>query len=292
MKRIVFALAAAALFSACSNQSASTTATEAPSGAAPEQTATAASSASPNATPSTLNVSYDDLNGVFGANEITQLASLGVFGAPTGHFNPAKPVLRREFVRWLFNANNAIWASDSNNLIHPAQGEPSSFTDIKTSDPDFQYIQGLQDAGISVGFPDKTFQPDVPITHEQAVAIKSALDRGGVDKDFVISKSQPTYGYYSLPDWKDKHDISPEYVGAIATGQWDDNQNKNDPKMRVDNVPRAFGVIAMFHPKTALTRAQAAIMLSKIGPHARALKGIAARSVADALSAPSPSPSP
>ncbi len=292
MKYVAFIFAAALLLSACSNRSASTTATEAPTGASPEQASTAQpSGATPNAAPSALTVSYDDINGIFGADQIKQLASLDVFGQPTGHFDPAKPILRREFVRWLFNANNAIWANDPNNLIHPAQGVPSSFTDVKTSDPDFQYIEGMQDAGISVGFPDKTFRPDIPITHEQAVAIKSALDRGGVDKDFVINKAQPTYGYYNLPDWKDKHDISPEYVGAIATGQWDDRNNRDHSEMRVDNVPRAFGAIAMFHPKATLTRAQAAIMLWKIGPHARGSSSQPARTAAEALS-PTASPTP
>jgi len=303
MKYATFLLTALLLLCACSNRSASTsTATEAPSGAASAESASPAQSpspeagassaaASPAAGPSTLSVSYDDISGVFGSNEITQLASLGVFGLTSGHFNPARPVLRREFVRWLFLANNAIWANDTNKLVHPAQGEASSFIDVKTSDPDFQYIQGLQDAGISVGFPDKTFRPDVPITHEQAVAIKAALDRGGVDKDFVITKAQPTYGYYSIPDWKDKQDISPEYVGPIATGEWDD---KGAPaKSRIDNVPRTFGAIAMFHPKASLTRVQAAIMLWKIGPHARSSSTQdAARTAADALAPVSASPTP
>jgi len=166
-------------------------------------------------------VNYTDLNGVFGQKEITQLAALGVFGDATGAFNAAKPLSRREFVRWLFKANNSIWATDTNKLVHPAQGEDSSFKDVKSTDPDSQYIQGLQDSGVSVGFPDKTFKPDQPITREQALAIKDALDRGGVDADYTISKKDPTFGYYSLPDWKDKQTISPEYVGAIATGYHD-----------------------------------------------------------------------
>ncbi|MFN2527984.1 MAG: S-layer homology domain-containing protein [Candidatus Baltobacteraceae bacterium] len=240
-------------------------------------------SAAPASSSSPQAVSYTDLTGVFGQKEITQLAALGVFGDATGAFNAGKPVSRREFVRWLFKANNSIWASDTNKLVHPAQGEDSNFKDIKTADADFQYIQGLQDSGVSVGFPDKTFKPDQTITREQALAIKDALDRGGVDADYVISKKDATFGYYSLPDWKDKQTISPEYVGAIATGYHDDKSSGSDPTRRVDNIPRAFGAIAMLKPKTALTRGQAAIMLWKIGPHSRAAQDQNARTAADAL---------
>jgi S-layer family protein len=228
----------------------------------------------------TQAVTYTDIAGAFGQDQITQLAQLGVFGDASGTFNAAGPILRRDFARWLFKANNAIWANDTSKQVHPAQGESSSFSDVKTSDPDFQYIQGLQDAGISVGFPDNTFKPDIPITHEQAVAIKSALDRGGVDKEFTITKTQPVYGYESLPSWKDKHDISPEYVGAIATGTWADS---HFPDTKVDNVGRSLGAIAAFKPKQPLTRGQAAMMLWKIGPHAGGNSGQAPRTAAIAL---------
>src|SRR6202049_747998 len=198
-----------------------------------------------NAPVAATAVTYDDLNGVVGQKEITQLAALGVFGTASGHFGPAQPVSRREFVRWLFKANNSIWASDSNNFLHPAHSEDSAFKDIKQADPDFQYIQGLQDSGVAVGFPDKTFKPDQPITREQALDVKSALDRGGVDKLYVISEKQPgpipNYGYYILPHWGDKQTIAPEYVGSIATGIQDDSRDPNDPRRRVDNLPRTFG---------------------------------------------------
>jgi hypothetical protein len=257
----------------CSSGQQTTTTTE--TSASP---AGAAESPSPGASGQT--VSYTDIAGAFGQDQITQLAQLGVFGDTTGTFNAAQPILRRDFARWLFKANNAIWSNDTSKQIHPAQGEASTFSDVKTTDPDFQYIQGLQDAGISVGFPDNTFKPDVAITHEQAVAIKSSLDRGGVDKEFTITKTQPTYGYESLPSWKDKHDISPEYVGAVATGTWADS---HFPDTKVDNVGRTFGAIAAFKPKQPLTRGQAAMMLWKIGPHASGNSGQAPRTAANAL---------
>lgn len=240
---------------------------------------------------STQAVGFTDIKGSFGEKEITQLAQLGVFGDATGTFNAIKPITRREFVRWLFKANNAIWANEPNNLVHPSQGGDSAFTDVKSSDPDEQYIQGLQDAGVSVGFPDKTFKPDQPITREQALAIKAALDRGGVDASYVVTKKDPTYGYANLPAWKDKLTISPEYVGAIATGMHDDQGAANESSFFVFNVQRTFGVIAALKPKQVLTRGQAALMLWKIGPHVRSTDRKNARSAADAL-APATSPTP
>lgn len=50
-------------------------------------------------------------------------------------------------------------------------------------------------------------------------------------------------------------------VGAIATGYHDDKSSASDPTKRVDNIPRAFGAIAMLKPKSVLTRGPAAIML-------------------------------
>ncbi|MDP9017627.1 MAG: S-layer homology domain-containing protein [Candidatus Eremiobacteraeota bacterium] len=251
------------------------------SSASPESPASAASSAAVTAT--SQPVSYSDINGAFGQKEITQLAALGVFGNTTGQFQAAKPTTRREFVRWMFKANNSIWANDSNKLVHPAQGEESSFLDIKNTDPDFQYIQGLQDSGVSVGFPDKKFRPDQPVSREQALAMKAALDRGGVDNRYVVSKKEPTYGYYVLPDWKDKKEISPEYVGAIATGVQDDEGAANEKDAHVMNIARSFGAIAMLKPKAPLTRGQAAILLWRMGPHSRSTQQEPARNAAEAL---------
>ena len=280
---LVFAIASCAHGTQSSTTSTDQTSpTVSPSPTASPSPAAISSSA---ATPQSVN--YTDLTGIFGAKEIMQLASLGVFGDATGAFEPAKSLSRREFVRWMFKANNAIWASDATKLIHPAQGEDSLFTDIKSSDPDAQYIQGLQDAGISVGFPDKTFRPDQPITREQALAMKAALDRGGVEANYVITKKDPSYGYYNLPDWKDKKSISPEYVGAIATGVQDDKGAANEAPDYVLNIERTFGAIAALNPKARLTRGQAAIMLWRMGPHARSTQLEPARTAGDALLPPS-----
>ena len=266
------------------------------SSAAPEAMASGGS-ASPAATGSVpapavsvYAVAYTDLNGTFGAAQIQDLAKLGVFGAPSGTFNPTATITRGDFARWLVNANNAIWANDPDRVIRPSQAATSSYPDVATSHPDFAYIQGLYDAGFSVGFPDKTFKPNANLTHEQMIAIKEAVDRGGVDKYYV------TWWSSTMPNWKDKAQINTIFRGAIAEDSGLDRSVVSQwslPTYVIGNAGRAFGAIAMFRPQDPVTRAQAALVLWKIGPHNdHHGTGDAPRSAADALAPPSPSPSP
>ena len=294
MQRIWSILIFGLVLAGCSSPSPQSQATPAPgdsasaaTDAAPSAPATGPASAMPStaasasaaATPTTA-VNFSDLSGVFGADKIIALAQLGVFDAPSGAFNPAGSITRREFVRWLYKANNAIYANNDSKQFRPASsGDQSSFKDVATTDPDFPYIQGLQTAGVSVGFPDKTFRPDQPITREQALAIKDQLDEGGVDPGDI---REPKQALYELPDWKDKAAIGIEYVPAINTEMFHDCAH-------VDNVGRVFGAVSALKPKQPMTRSQVAILIWKVGDHST--EGCTARTASDAL-APSPTPSP
>lgn len=235
------------------------------------------------------SVGFTDVNGVQGQKEIVQLAQLGVLDATSGPFHPGDTIKRRDFARWMFKANNAVWADQPGRQIHAADSTTrSSFSDLASTDPDFRYVQGLSDAGIAVGFPDKTFKADQPLTREQMIAIKSGLDRGGLHKSYATDES---YARYNLPPWKDKDKVSKTYVGAIATDIEDDPKSAGSAK--IDNIGRTFGAIAMFRPQQPVTRAQAAVVLNVIGAHAESTSyADAPRSVAQALSAtPAPSAS-
>jgi hypothetical protein len=227
-----------------------------------------------------MSVSYSDLGGVFGADQITQLGQLGVFETTSGLFKPNDSITRRMFVRWLYKANNTIWGADDTKQIRPGTAaDPSAFKDVASSDPDFQYIQGLQNAGISVGFPDKTFRPDQVLTREQMIAIKSVLDKGGIQDTKVADIPQERY---ELPNWKDKGEIAPEFVPAICSLTFNDGQH-------IDDIGRVFGAISSFRPKAPVTRAQAAVLMWKIGDHGMYSDGT--RTAAQAL-IPSAAPSP
>jgi hypothetical protein len=137
----------------------------------------------------------------------------------------------------------------------------------------------MQDAGFSVGFPDKTFRPDAPLTREQMFAIKNTFDRGSVDPGLVkgIDFARNTV----MPPWKDKASISKTYVAAIATGNHGG----------ADNFALVYGASSLFRPQLAVTRAQAAIAVTVIGDHA--FYGGSPRTAAHALAAlASPSPAP
>ena len=289
--------------SACTRSSNSNAESSAsPVSSAASSAATASSFASPAASigaqaspPSNggTPVAYTDLSGTFGEKQITDLASLGVFGTPSGAFNPAGTITRGDFVKWLVLANNAIFANLPGKQIQPSQATTSSYPDVSTKHPDFAYIQGMYDAGFAVGFPDKTFQPDALLTHEQMIAIKESVDRGGVQQYYVTNWDSTT------PNWKDKQQINKLFRGAIAEDSGLDRVavvNWSHPNLVIDNVPRTFGAIAMFRPQQTVTRAQAAVVLWKMGAHtdkvANPLPDDVPRSAADALAPATPTPTP
>jgi hypothetical protein len=215
----------------------------------PSLSATGTAVASPAA-------AFTDIAGINGEEQILELAQLGVIDPAAGTFSPGQPVKRRDFIRWLVKANNALWRDTPAKQVRPADAtDRAVFPDLPATDPDFAYVQGMQNAGYSVGFPDKTFRPDEPLTREQMFAIKNVFDRGSVDaglaKDLVFARNT------AMPPWKDKPAISKTYVAAIATGSGGG----------ADSFNRVYGTSSLFHPQLAVTRAQAAVAVSVVGDH-------------------------
>jgi len=276
------------------NSSSSAEASGSPMASAESAASESSAAASPpaGATAAATTVAYTDISGTFGQKQIADLAALGVFGTPTGTFNPNGMITRAEFVKWLVQANNAIYANMPDKMIRPSQSTTSAYPDVATSHPDFPYIQGMYDAGFAIGFPDKTFKPDAPLTREQMIAIKESVDRGGLDKYYV------SFWQSTTPDWKDKQQINKQFRGAIAEDWGVDRYAvaQAQPLLVIGNVPRAFGAIAMLRPQQPVTRAEAAAILWKIGSHTdRVLNAKPAdvpRSAADALAPPTPTPTP
>ncbi|MBV8197610.1 MAG: S-layer homology domain-containing protein [Candidatus Eremiobacteraeota bacterium] len=283
-------LATILILAGCSQSSSST----AQSSTSPEASATVEStSPQASATGAGTPVTYTDIGGTPAEKYITDLGALGVFGTPSGAFNPAGTITRADFVKWLVLANNAIFANMPGKQIHLSQSATSAYPDVATSHPDFAYIQGMYDAGFAVGFPDKTFKPDALLTHEQMIAIKESVDRGGVQQYYVTNWDS------TMPDWKDRNQINKIFRGAIAEDSRLDKSavtNWSQPGLVIDNVPRTFGAIAMFRPQDTVTRGQAAAVLWKVGAHSDDIRESTPddtpRSAADALAPASPTPSP
>ncbi|HXW77509.1 MAG TPA: S-layer homology domain-containing protein, partial [Candidatus Eremiobacteraceae bacterium] len=200
----------------------------------------------------------------------------------SGAFAPNDSITRGEFARWLVMANNAIWAADPGKQIQPSQATISAYPDVPTTHADYPYIQGLHDAGFSVGFDDQTFRPDAPLTREQMIAMKEAVDHGGVDPFFVQSWDS------TMPGWTDRDEIDPQFRGAVAE---DSAFDARFPEFAVQNVLRTWGIADTFRPKAQVTRAEAALCLWKIGSHVETTnEGDEPRSAEDVLAAqPSPS---
>lgn len=245
---------------------------------APLATSTVATAASQTPPPGQIASAgtFTDIAGINGEKEIATLAQLGVVDPPSGTFDPGAPIKRREFIRWLVKANNVLWSDTPAKQLKLAdKTESSSFPDVSSADSDFPYIQGMQDAGYSVGFPDKTFRPDQALTREQMFAIKNVFDRGSVDPG--LAKGIDYARNAAMPPWKDKERISKTYVAAIATGAGGGN----------DSFGRVYGASSVFRPQAPVTRAQAAVLVSVVGDHQ--FYGGAPRTAAQkALASPTP----
>jgi S-layer homology domain len=261
-----------------------------------------AASPTPVVTDSTLNlanespqeVAFEDLEGVFGEKQITQLAQLQVFQTVTGKFNPQQPITRAEFVRWLVLANNAIWADKPDKTIREAEAGQATFTDVPPTHRDFRYIQGVANAGIAVGYDATTFKPDEPLTREQMIAIKIGVDKGGIEKEIIdpnkVEVASDNVSAYKLatgvPDWTDRSQISPKFISGFNSEYytfWGDSGKYSRRQNKFNNVERTFGVIKAFRPQNPVTRAEAAVCISQMGNHTTEESKIDVRTAEQAL---------
>jgi len=94
--------------------------------------------------------------------DIANLSGLGyVSGYPDGAFMPNNPITRAEFCAVMDKVLN---------LTTFTQQTPT-FSDVNTSDWYYQAVETAVYAGIANGYGDSTFQPNAPISRQQAAAI-------------------------------------------------------------------------------------------------------------------------
>lgn len=190
---------------------------------------------------------YEDIAGAFGEKEIQDLVNVGVFKVDSKNFEPTKPVKRGEFCKWLVESNNII--RPKKYYIRTADpGSASSFTDMTDASPYFKYVQGLADAGWSVGFPDKTFRPESILTREQMIAIKNPIDWN----------SEQYSGYEK--QWSDGNKINPHFLKQMSTEAFAYYQCKHQ-----NNWARLYGATKVCQPQKPVTRAEAAACVWSIG---------------------------
>jgi S-layer homology domain len=207
---------------------------------------------------------------------IQNLAALGVLqaepntnksntGSTTNQFDPNKSVTRRVYARWLVAANNTLHANDPAKQIRLAsESSQPAFQDVPKTDPDFQEIQGLAEAGLipSPLSGDSTavlFRPDAPLTREQMVLWKVPLDTRQALPNANLDTVKQTWGF------QDTGKIDPKALRAVLA----DFQNGEK-----SNIRRVFGYTTLFQPKKPVTRAEAASALWYFGTQSEGISAV------------------
>lgn len=194
---------------------------------------------------------------------VEDLAKLGILTAyakggkvDTNEFAPNEPITRRDYARWLVEANNQFHGNAAGEKIHLAtKSDRPAFQDISVNDPDFEIIQGLAEAGLIPSMlTDNSnkllFQPNAPLTREDLLTWKVPLD---------LRKNLPTASIDAIKQswgFQDAANISPQALQALFA----DFQNGDN-----SNMKRVFGYTTLFQPKKPVTRAEAAASLWYFG---------------------------
>jgi uncharacterized caspase-like protein len=191
--------------------------------------------------------SFTDIRGIEAEQDIRSLARLGIFDMSSGEFEPAKPISRSTYARWLVKTNNALCRAEPSKRLRLPEDREATFADVPPSHPDFKYVQALAKAGYAIGIDPEHFDPDSPLTREELIAIKAQ-----VDDEWPID---PKCDKMFVP-FKDVDEISTAYLGAIH----------EDTSVRTtNNISRIWGNVKDLRPQKAVTRAEAATSLVKIG---------------------------
>jgi len=210
---------------------------------------------------------------------IRDLAALGLFADLGEQFQPERMVSRREFARWLLAAHNQLYRDRPTWQIRPVpRAEPPAFEDVKPGDRDFAAIQGLAEAGIipsrlTGDATARLFQPDAPLTREQAIAWKVPLDLRKPPPAASLAAIQQTWGF------QDAEQIGTPARQALLA-DYDNGEQAN--------VLRAFGYTMLFQPRKPVTRAEAAAILWRFGYQGEGISAAEARALpeTDAETAP------
>mgnify|MGYP005853541707 CR=1 FL=1 len=198
---------------------------------------------------------------------VQDVAQLGILSPVQGdRFGPEETITRRDYARWLMQANNRFYADQSvQQLRQPRDSSEPAFQDMPQSHPDFSVVQGLAEAGI-IPSPlsdsptngnqtsgDETtalFRPDEPLLREDLLHWKVPLDvRRGLP-DATVEAIQETWGF------QDATRISAEALDAVLA----DFENGEH-----SNIRRVFGYTTLLQPKKPVTRAEAASSLWSFG---------------------------
>ena len=236
----------------------------------PSGSASSSPSTNPSGSPASTSAKFSDFNKAPAELQpyLTDLAQLGLFtqtgtqsGSPS-EFKPNAEISRREYVRWLVEANNLIYSNQPARKVRLAAAtDKAAFQDISSADPDFGAIQGLANAGVipsplSGDSTNVLFRPDAPLTREEMILWKVPMDLRQALPSASIDTIQQTWGF------QDTTKIDPKAMRAVLA----DYQNGD-----LSNIRRAFGYTTLFQPKKSVSRAEAASVLWQFGSQGNSL---------------------
>lgn len=194
-------------------------------------------------------LSYDSLPT---PNVLKELVSLG-FLPKAGITNQAEleaGLTRGQYVALLVEMNNLMHESDGQIRL-ARDGDGQTFDDVPASHPYYKYIQGMVNAGYVIGFHEKSFQPDKPLTREEMIAIAAK-------RDYDFQGFDSNYHWEHYIAYTDKNDIAPKYREAI---------NRDDSAREHSNLREAFGESKLLHPKKEVRAYEAVLTLQKVGDY-------------------------
>ncbi|MEK4277589.1 S-layer homology domain-containing protein [Paenibacillus sp. FSL R7-0026] len=179
--------------------------------------------------PTAPETNFSDISGNFAEEAIKNLTASGVLkGYADGTFGPNKKITRAEFA---IMAKRALGYTNSNSYVQ-------EFKDFKQNAWYAEELLTALDSGITKGFTDGTYRPDVFIPREQAaVMIANVLEKNNLDTD-VNEKI--------FMDDRDIIEWAKTSVYLLKTHKIVEGQNN------------------LFYPKREITRAEAAVMIDRM----------------------------
>jgi len=191
--------------------------------------------------PVVAQTQLSDISGHWAENTILALVEKGyISGYPDGTFKPDNTITRAEFIKIMTSVVG----------IAPITTGESKFSDVASADWFFGYVQAAVEKGLIGGYPDGTFQPNNPITRQEAAKIvvkAGGKDETTVDVEAVFANAGNFTDKDQIADW-----AKPFVAAAVQYGYMKgDASNAFRPS---DNITRAETAAIAYRllPKAAI----------------------------------------
>lgn len=196
------------------------------------------------------------------------LAALQALKVIEADVKPGDICTRREYARWLMSQSAILKRSPAHKVLPAMYIENTSvlaYTDVGPEDQDFPFIQGLAEAGLlssrllgdekqlaSDSNKDFLFAPDSPLTRQDLVTWKIALERKPVVTDESpfpdgVETVQKNFGFIDFD--KIHKDAWPALLADVKTGEQ-------------SIIALVFGHTRRLQPQKPVSKAQAATALA------------------------------